>query len=292
MSVSLELAEKMLTKFDGNKTKLYEFIDNCDKSYNLVKTEHQATLFAIIETKLTDNARAMVRNRSFENWKSLKQHLLDIYSERRTMGQWQLELNSCKQNPSESVMAYSNKVENCYIKLINSLDDSLTKEARSACLDLLKNQALNVFISGLNKDLSLIIKASRPESLENAIALALNEEQELKSKLEISKYTNVNNNFVKHCNLCNKSGHTSYNCHSNKNRNIRQIQSNHSQKFCNYCKKQGHVINECRKREYNNKKRENSSTTSNYQPNHLNYKASQPPAAGLRTAKIIRSNTH
>lgn len=171
--LSLELASSLLIKFDGNKAKLYEFIDNCDKAYSLVSNENKPNLFSIIETKLTDNARAITRNRSFLDWESLKRHLLDAYSEKRTMGQWQLELNSCKQNTNETVMAYSTKIENCYIKLINSLDNSLSRDSGEACVALIKEQTLSVFITGLRPDISLLVKSQRSPSLEKAIAIAL-----------------------------------------------------------------------------------------------------------------------
>ncbi|CAH1106648.1 unnamed protein product [Psylliodes chrysocephalus] len=226
--LSLELASSMLIKFDGNKAKLFEFIDNTDKAYSLVSEVNKPILFSIIETKLTDNARAITRNRSFPDWPSLKQYLLDAYSERRTMGQWQLELNSCKQNSNETVMAYSTKIENCYIKLINSLDNSLSRESREACVSLLKEQTLSVFIAGLRPDISLSVKSQRPQSLEKAIATALQEEQEIKSKTEIYKYQSIHNSSVRHCNYCNKPGHTSFNCRFNKSNQVRHIQNNYS----------------------------------------------------------------
>lgn len=76
-------------------------------------------LFAIIQTKLTDNARVISRNRSIEDWPDLKNFLLDAYSERRTVSQWQLELNSCNQNVGESVISYANKVENKLLCKVN-----------------------------------------------------------------------------------------------------------------------------------------------------------------------------
>lgn len=61
--ISLELAEKMLFKFDGNKAKLYEFIDNCSKAVKLVKPEFKTILLTIIETKIVDNVRVLIRIR-------------------------------------------------------------------------------------------------------------------------------------------------------------------------------------------------------------------------------------
>lgn len=288
--VSIELAEKMLIRFDGNKQRLNEFIDNCDKAMSLISKANEPVLFAIIETRITDNARALIRNRSFKSWSELKGHLIDIFSERRTMGQWQLELNSLRQNYNETVLSYSNKVENCYIKLLNSLDESLEDEARKACSQLLKNQALSVFICGLHKDISLIVKAQKPKDLETAIAIALSEEQETKSKNEIQKFQNLSSNkfqnLNKFCSICNKNNHNTNNCrfksnsntfqkppnirymnNSNQNNNQNQKFQSHNlnnfTKICNYCKKKGHIISECRKREYNEKIRNQTQQNQN-----------------------------
>ncbi|XP_050303799.1 uncharacterized protein LOC126741437, partial [Anthonomus grandis grandis] len=267
MSLSLELAEKMLVRFDGTKSKLYDFIDNAESAIKLVKPDCKNILFAIILSKITDNAKVLIRNRDFENWNELKTYLIEIYSEKRSLSQRQLELTSCKQNIGESVISYSNKVENCYIQLINSLDMDLAKEAREACVHLLKSQTLNVFITGLNRELGILVKSQNPDSLEKAISIALNEEREQKSKIEISKYQSVNNSTTRHCFNCNKPGHTTINCRFNRNQRqnsfshqnsfnknpfsnsqIRHL--SHNQKFCRYCKKSGHLIEECRKREY------------------------------------------
>jgi Retrotransposon gag protein. len=283
-SIKIELAERLLTTFDGDKSKLYEFCDNCDKAISLVDANVRPVLFAIISTKITGNARALIRNREFIDWLSLKAHLLDAYSEKRSHGQWQLELSSCRQNINESVMSYATRIENCLIKLTNSLDSTLSTLERAACVKLLKLQALNVFIMGLHKDISILVKAQKPEGLEDAIQYAIAEENEQKSKLEIIKYQNVNEKPFRHCSICNRPGHTTSVCFRNTSNNLsrpssihvktepnvrhfrtnngtNQFGTNNQQqykqpnnlvKLCNYCKNVGHTINECRKREYNN----------------------------------------
>lgn len=285
-TLSIEHVKDMLIKFDGTKSKLFEFIDNCDKANSVIKEDHKKLLFTLIETKLTDNARAIVRNRRFEKWSDLKVFLLDAYSERRTSSQWQLELNSCKQNLNEPVISYANKIENCYLKLINTLKSNLTNSGREACVELLKEQALNVFISGLQKDLCILVKSQKPNSLEEAISIAQSEEQELKSKTEMNKYQNYNSNSNnKICNFCNKMGHTFNNCRKRnnnfQNQNIRHFSQNKNQnnyqspKICNYCKNKGHLINECRKRQFNAKNKNNmpnqmsnpQASTSTFNPN-------------------------
>lgn len=99
---------------------------------------------------------------------------------------WQLELNSCRQGHNESVPSYSNRIENCYIKLIKALDPKLSKEAREANIELLKNQALNIFISGLNPQLHVLLKSQKPANFEEAVSIAISEEQEIKSRQEMT----------------------------------------------------------------------------------------------------------
>lgn len=213
-TISLEMAERMLTKFDGDRSKLHEFIDNSTMAMSLIKPEFKPILFTLIKSKVTDKARILIKNRNFEDWTTLKQYLTDAYSDRRTQGQWQLELHSCKQNPNEDVISFANKVENCYIKLLSTLDEAASAEHREGYADLLQKQALSVFLAGLNRDISLIVKSRNPISLEDAVQLALNEEREIKSLREISKYQNINNSNARHCFNCNRSGHTTQNCRS------------------------------------------------------------------------------
>lgn len=209
-------------------------------------------------------------------------------------------------------MSFANNVEKCYVKLINSLDQGLSKKARTACVSLLKNEALSVFF-GLQNNLSILVKSQRPESLEKVIAIALNEEQEQKSKQEIFKYQNINNSFAKHCNISNKPGHTTLSCRYNRNnshsnskfqnqQNVRHFtnnnqnstqnynnnfrktnRSNHTHttnfpiKVCSYCKNRGHLIRECRKLEYKNK---HNNSSQNSMPSTSNSKfqtAPRPP---------------
>jgi hypothetical protein len=275
-TVSIEMAERMISRFDGDKSTLYEFIENCNEANKLLNSNARKILFSIIKTRISGNARALIHNRELNNWDELKKHLLEFYSEKRTMGQWQLELNSCKQGIHESVLSFSNRIENIYINLTRCLNTDLTTDAKEACLDLLGDEALNVFISGLIEPLSLIVKTQKPAELEDAIALALNEEQQLKSKNEIRKFQNVssNSNSINYYKPKNSSNF------SNPRIKIEPNISNvnyRQQRFCNFCKIPGHVIDECRKRQYFNNQNNNGlqnnrdySNTNNQHPRDNN----------------------
>lgn len=279
-SISLEMAERLLMKFDGSKSKLYEFIDNCDKAMILVNPEQKEMLFTIIETKITDKARAFVRNRDFSDWEALKTHLLDTFGEKRTLAQWQIELNTCKQNFKENVMSFANRVETCYVKIINCLDRTVAKGNRSACVELIKNEALNVFLNGLNKDLTILVKSQKPDSLENAIAIALDEEQQLKSKFETTRFNNLSfkNSHSQilsteklFCKYCKKTNHSIENCFKlkNKNNNLNQNNKFHSNSKIN---------NRSNNSNFNNSNRSNNYIPSRSNTGPLNAQGPRQPA--------------
>lgn len=145
---------------------------------------------------------------------------------------------------------------------------------------------MTIFINGLNNELSLIVKSQKPTSLEEAISVALAEEQQQKSKVEIQKFQYANEFSVKYCTNCKKPGHSNFQCY-NKQRYFRQESNNvrqfiynkqrlnyeqrtsrpTSQNVCAYCKTIGHLINDCKKRDFNNQMRQsNPNSNSNFQP--------------------------
>ncbi|XP_063908536.1 putative uncharacterized protein DDB_G0271606 [Zophobas morio] len=273
MALSLETAERMLIKFDGTRSLLYEFIDNCDTALESIDNNKKEILFSIIKTKLTGKARELTRSRQFTTWNSLKDHLVEIYADRRTQAQWQLELNSCKQRFNEDVSLYASRVENCCTELINSLSTTLTADAHKACVDLFKTQALNVFVAGLTKDLALLVKAQKPDSLEDAISIAINEEQEIRSKIEIQKFRSgsLSGQF---CNFCRKSGHSITNCRNKFNN--RNLHNNRS--YGNSSK-------------YDNRNGNNCSTNDNTNNSNLNFPGPSSLPAPLKATHILQAGS-
>lgn len=185
--MKIELLVNMIPKFKGNKANFNEFLDNCDLAQSLATSALKPTLLTFIQSKILGSARAHIRNRELQTWKVLRDHLVELYSDKRSQSQWQLELNLCSQNYNEGVTSYSHRVENCLIKLTNSLDDTLTATERQPNVKLLRAQALNIFVMGLNKDLNLIVKSQKHTTLEEAITLAQAEEKELQTRKAVDK---------------------------------------------------------------------------------------------------------
>lgn len=189
MPLNLEILAKQLIPFDGSKEKLFEFIRVCETTLELAQEGDRDTLFQLIKLKLTGKAFRLTKHRNFDDFDALKIHLEEVFSDKRSQAQWELELHTCKQNSHEDVMSYSHRVESILEKLTDSVVVGIQEpEIVEAYEDLLKNQAKNVFILGLREPILTQVKARNPNSLENAIALAVAEERELLSRNEVRKY--------------------------------------------------------------------------------------------------------
>lgn len=81
---------------------------------------------------------------------------------------------------------HTHTIEYCYITLIKTLNPKPLKEAREVNVELLKNQALNIFISGLIPQLHILLKSQKPRTFEEAVSIAISEEQEIKSRQEMN----------------------------------------------------------------------------------------------------------
>lgn len=251
--IDISLAERMINRYNGDKANLHVFIDNCNNAYSLLNPVYGKAFVSVVLSKIEGNIRATLLNRSFASWNVLKEHLLENYSEKRTFAQWQLELNSCRQKSNEPVLQYSNRVESCLIKLIKSLDPKLTSSARDANIELLKSQALNIFISGLLPQLHILLKSQKPTNFEEAVSIAISEEQEIKSRYEMNYRQDSRPN--KFSNNKNNSG--VYNRHMQVNKNI---------PTCFVCKKRGHIARDCWHNQQNqNNYNKNQSRTGNYE---------------------------
>ena len=245
----LSLLQKELITFDGEKESLSRFLNVCESVQSLVKPEDSTALFTLIKLKLTGKAYNLTKNRLFETWDDMKSVLEELFSEKRSQGQWELELHSSQQKKNEKVTDFATRVENIMVNLIDSVTLGETKAVSVHYEKLLRNQTKNVFIQGLQDPTKIIVKARNPESFEKAVELAVAEEREYLSQLETRKYSQNNS-----CEICGKNNHITKNCFRNKIK-PKNVLSFQSDKFCKYCKNKGHLIEECRKKKYNEERK-------------------------------------
>lgn len=228
---------KLIPDFDTSQnSQVYRFIRSCDSAFNLASVHQQTVLLTYALNKLTGPGSSDVHSKHFFKWCDLKQFLIQIFSQTKTLAHLNLELQSYFQKPQESITEFFLRVDLCRSKIIEKLTAEIidsTLEGRKATTE---ETALNVFVNGLSSDIGMMLRVRSFESLLDAGNFAIQEE----------KIRNMN-----------KARQVLYNIPSSqiKNQSVQPKaipQFRNSPKQCNYCKKMGHLISECRKREYNN----------------------------------------
>lgn len=274
MPFQIEVALKMIPEFDGAKVNLHRFMSCCDIVAQSCTTQQQHnTLLNVIKTKLSGSAYDIVKYKAFENWEELKLILQNQYLEKRTLAQIQSELISIIQLPNESVQEFANRVERLTVDLTDAGIASEGADAAETIQNLNSKLALRSFVEGLRAPFKLLIKASRFDSLPEAVTAACEEERVQNFKRPASSPNSYRQNFkpkdIK-CYTCGRNNHTSAQCRFNnkgrfpqyptnnfKFQNHPKVEANIHTIICRYCKKLGHKIEDCRKRKFNNDRKQN-----------------------------------
>lgn len=277
--VTLNVLTKFIRSYSGDRETLPAFLTNCDNAISLAAPEQQGILCKYIISQLEGKAQLACSLKTFTTWSELKSFLKTTFGERKHSSHLLVDLQSCKQQTSESVTQFALRVEACLTRIQADIHYSCSNPneliGRIAAMEDL---ALNTFILGLNSNISNIVRCRNPSSLNDAVTHAVEEEK-------LFNLTRISQRTGKFCSHCNKQGHTSNECFKKKpNSNTSsnppsqksyhvpnpssssssangegQQNSNYNSKFCAYCKNKGHVINECRKRQYNNQHRSRNS---------------------------------
>lgn len=281
--------------FDGNSAELSEFISNCNMAFNFAHQSQESVLLGYIITRISGNARAQLSSKNVNSWDQLREILTTLYADRKHYGQLMQELNNTKQNTHESVRSYYNRIDRLTSRLINSISDANERVSESKVINGLAKLR---FIHHSLPDISKFLRSVRPDTLPEALGLALEEEKALEmiktnkppsnssNKFDSrSNHNRFNSNSNNHQNKNHGSVNRPYNNnypsnnrpHSNNNNRPNNGQTsrpnfnNNNSKFCNYCKKNGHVIADCYKRNRQN----NSAQISHVNPQPKNEQAPQ-----------------
>lgn len=270
--ININLILKLLPDFDGKPDELSNFIDRVNDAFELASECQKSILLTFVKAKLQGNARVPLRNQHFGSWTELKTKLIEVYGDKKSFAQAQLELQNTRQFKNEQVSAFTQRIETKVQRLLNILNvDNSGGGVAESQVDLIKRMGLTAFIHGALPQYGLLLRARDPESVQAASRIAQNEEIALKFQ---SVSINNNNhfqssrtNYFGNNSAVNKqnpkegpnySRGSNFQNQSNQNRGQNsQDQSNQfsgarqlsgvSKIVCRYCKKPGHEISVCRK---------------------------------------------
>ncbi|KAE9521711.1 hypothetical protein AGLY_017891, partial [Aphis glycines] len=102
----------------------------------------------------------------------------------------EIGLNSVRMKNDEDVLTYTGRVEQLYYNLCNATLANKTPEEARILRQTLKDQALAIYINGLQMDLQTILRARNPETLELAMQMARQLEIEFSFNKELRNNEN------------------------------------------------------------------------------------------------------
>lgn len=280
MGIDFNMLTKFIKTYDGDRSRLAPFLTNCNNAMQLARPEQQDILFKFILSQLEGKAEAVCSLKYFKDWPELKSFLKSTFGEVEHRDHLLLDLQTCKMKGNEDVSQFSLRLESCLTRLQTDITHSTVKKSElEGRIASTEDLALHTFLLGLPTTLSTIVRCRNPQTLNEAIDLAIQEEK-LQNYVRISRHSDPKT--IISCNKCGKTGHPTHKCFLNQRPiyNIYRkplppssnlVNSNNSNIIiCNYCKNPGHDISNCRKRQYNNTKRQ-LANSSNSQQRGVNF---------------------
>lgn len=204
VNVTLGTIERIIPTYTGKPEDLDYFIDTIDSIFQKMTTsENEDVVFNIVRTKIKGQAYNIIRSKTFYTWPQLKNFLILNLRKVRTIYECQKELATLKQAQNERVVEFSNKVETLLAEIIRviKLEIKYTPADKSGMYLLFRDLALESFIMGLQKDISIVLRSNRPATLNEALQAAIKEETRLKGIVAPEQ-----------CQYCDRPGHGAKNC--------------------------------------------------------------------------------
>lgn len=217
---NIEIASKTIPLFAGNYEELESFIITTELvNKTLSDIAKQDFLQYLYHAKLTSNVRTAIGSyKKPDNLDTLIDLLRQRYKNTKTIPELQSRLN-CIYQGKISVNTYKEKINTITDNLnrlgIEELGNAATEAEKNVIIRLNQKLALDAFKRGINENIKTAIFAARPKTIQEAVELALELENEHKL---------TNNNKIMQIQRHQSNNHQA--AHRNKNYRTAQNQFN------------------------------------------------------------------
>lgn len=171
---------KDLRSFNGNPTELMNWILDVEGIFNMyrhipVESLQYDLIEKSIRRRITGEAADVLNaNNVASNWTEIKSTLLLYYSDKRELKTLDFELTTIKKGQTESLSCYYSRVNELLSAIIAQVQtDEKYRDNAAVYIDYFREKALDSFIRGHERNLSLLLKTAKPKTLSSAYQFCL-----------------------------------------------------------------------------------------------------------------------
>ena len=176
--MQLQAALQGVEQFDGKEPPLRTFLYDVEQGLSMIPDSLKQNYTMGILRKLRGNAREAVEGRTFRKTEDLIKFLRDTFSPAGlTLSQCQTQLAQLRMGANESASDYAFRTQRLVGKAKSALlSQNFPEEQIPTLMGLIKATALEGFRRGLRPDIELRVFIKKPETLEDALEFARQEE--------------------------------------------------------------------------------------------------------------------
>lgn len=230
---------KFIKSFNGDRTELNSFIQNCNSAFSLSTEGQKPSLFLYVVSQLSTNVVNELELNNVDSWIVLKHKLKLFYSHSKHLVQLHEELETIRQFPNETITDYFKRLEKIKNECLQAEINNISADRQCEIYGIrraITDTALRRFIIHSRPDISQILRGRDIQTLNDAFSLALQEEKLLaytrKSNYpSYKRFEHSNQNFNKGRNNFNSKPNYAYSNYANSRTNQRNPNSNFNNNF-------------------------------------------------------------
>lgn len=186
--MTVEQALKIIPIFNGESMNdNHAFQNSCEFALQNIDPRQTENFVRGITTRLVGKAYRPFRYKKVTSYQEIKSALDAVVSKRSTLAHLHSKLSMLRMMVGESIQQYSDRAEQLFYDI---LEESVTTGGLTdidGITRITSKQVLTAFMEGLPHDTRIIVKAARPDDLEEAVQYALEEETTRASQLELRR---------------------------------------------------------------------------------------------------------
>lgn len=189
--MSIEQALKLIPIFDGESSDTnHAFQNSCEFALQNIDPESTALLVRGMTTRRTGKAYRAIRYKEVNTFTDLRTVLNSLVDKKHTLAHLHSKLAIFRVGKGESIQQYADRAEQLYYDILEVSSSTGGLVQIEGIAKITSLQILTAFTEGLPHDTRIIVKSRSPDTLLEAVRIALEEETSRTSKIEINRNIN------------------------------------------------------------------------------------------------------